>query len=497
MQEHLFSPSEKPLWTHQEFSINSIVEAVREGHKRIVLQLPTGGGKTRIAAELIRRGLAKGSRPMFTAPAISLIDQTYESFVAEGIRDIGIMQGSHPATNANAAVQIASIHTLVKRSIPNVSFVFVDEVHESRDDFDAILDSPEWANKVVIGLSATPWKRGMGLRWKKLIVGATIRDLIAAGRLCPFTVYAPEHQVDRKSLTVVSGEFQEGSSADAMSESAIVGDVVKEWREKWGQGKTFMFCVNRKHAKEQMDCFRDSGIPCGYIDAFTERNDRKRIFHQLGYGEIAAIASVRCLVRGVDEDVRCILDTQPTRSEEAHVQKIGRGLRTAKGKDRLVIIDPAGNSLSLGLVTDIFYDHLDEHEPGDRAETYRESLKPAKPAQCPTCRAIVPPGLRDCPICRTHIGVRSNVKRVDGRLVEVVPMPAKKKAELQRWYSAFLWQARKSGMKDGWAAYKFRDKFGIWPDGLRVAGRKPPEDIRKELYQQRKAYLDQKQKATA
>lgn len=496
MQNTLFEqnqlPSLRPMRDYQDRAILDIREAVREGHRRIILQLPTGGGKTRIAAGIIQSGLEKGRRPIFTCPAVSLIDQTVKSFHREGILDVGVMQADHPATNPYAAVQVASIHTLVRRALPDVDFVIVDEVHESRDDFDAILDS--WADKVVIGLSATPWKRGMGLRWTKLIVASTISEMIADGWLCPFIAYVPEHQLDRSQVKVVAGEFQEHSAALAMSSAVIVGDAVKEWKEKWGQGKTFMFCVNRKHAKEQMDAFNDSGVPCGYIDAYTALDARARIFAQLRHGEIAAIASVGCLVRGVDEDVRCILDLQPTKSEIRHVQKIGRGLRTADGKDRLVIIDSAGNSLSLGLVTEIHHETLDTHKPGEREETYKADLKPAKPLQCDKCRTLIPPGLRECPACKHRITVRSNVQQVNGRLVEITPLSAKSLKERQMWYSAWLWHAKQHGLKEGWAAYKYRDKFGEWPKALRVKARKPSEEIRKVLRDERKEYLKSKEK---
>jgi superfamily II DNA or RNA helicase len=494
MQNHLFeAPSipqqERPLRGYQASAIDAIRESIREGHKRIVLQLPTGGGKTKIAASIVQSALDKGRKPLFSCPAVSLIDQTVRAFHREGITDVGVMQASHPATNPFAAVQVASIHTLVRRAIPNVDFCIVDEVHESREDFDAILDSEAWAAKVVIGLSATPWKKGMGLRWKKLIVGSTIREMIEEGWLCPFVAYVPEHQLDRDRVKVVQGEFQESSAAAEMSQTTIVGDAVKEWKEKWGLGKTFMFCVNRKHAQAQMDAFNEAKVPCGYIDAYTPLPERSRIFRKLRQGEIAAIASVGCLVRGVDEDVRCILDLAPTRSESRHVQKIGRGLRTAEGKDKLVIIDSAGNSLSLGLVTDIYHDTLDTRKPGDRGEAYKDEYKPAKPRKCEKCRTLIPPGARVCPVCKERVALNHGVKVVDGRLVEIGSGPKVDIKERQEWYSGLLWIARKGNMKDGWAAYRYKSKFGVWPQGLKVRGKQPSEEVKEFVRQQRKEYM--------
>jgi superfamily II DNA or RNA helicase len=321
--------------------------------------------------------------------------------------------------------------------------------------------------------------------------------MIAEAWLSPFIAYVPEHQIDRSKLKVAQGEFTEGSAADAMSVATIVGDAVKEWQEKWGQGKTFMFCVNRNHAKVQMDAFNEAGVACGYIDAYTELDERRRIFKKLADGELKVIASVGCLVRGIDEDVRCVLDLAPTKSIIRHVQKIGRGLRPAEGKERLVIIDCAGNSVALGLVTEIFHDHLDMRKPAERGEAYKDDPKPAKPRKCPKCRMLIPPGLRACPSCQEKLPVHSNVTVMDGRLVEITAGSRKAAKERQDFYSGLLYYARKGNLKDGWAAYRYKERFGDWPKGLRVRGKQPSDEVKAFVTAQRREYLAAKKGAVS
>src|ERR1019366_6612190 len=101
-----------------------------------------------------------------------------KSFEFEGIRDIGVMQAQHERTDRYARVQIASVQTLVKRELPDVDFMILDEIHMRFHALNAMLDGP-WAGKIAIGLSATPWAKGMGLRWTKLIIPATIPELVA------------------------------------------------------------------------------------------------------------------------------------------------------------------------------------------------------------------------------------------------------------------------------------------------------------------------------
>ena len=491
----------RPLRPSQVKALASVREAIRQGHKRIILQAPTGWGKTLWAAHVISAALHKGSRPLFTAPAISLIDQTLAAFEREGIHDIGVMQAQHIRTNRNASVQIASVQTLVRREMPTPDFVLIDECHESWDKFDALLDSEEWKNKIVIGLSATPWAKGMGLRWTKLIIASTINELIADGHATPAIIYGPEHDVNREDVPIVKGEFEEAGSARVMSEARVVGDVIKEWKEKGPQEKTFGFCVNRAHAKVQQEAFLDCGIPFGYIDSYTpqglrdtDMGTRKHIFAQVRNGELAGVLSVGCLIQGVDEDVRKILDLAMTRSEIRHVQKNGRGVRTAAGKEMLYINDHAGNNLALGLFTDIYHDRLDTRKPNERGDAYKEDYKPAKPRKCHHCNTLIPPGARKCPFCMERVPLHTGVTMVAGRLVEICSGPKMDTKERQEWYSGLRWIAKKANFTQNWVERRYWERFGEWPRQITLSPRrKQPSDAVKEFVkQQRKEYLSSK-----
>jgi superfamily II DNA or RNA helicase len=256
----------RPLRERQTRAIEAIRQAVIDGHKRIVVQAPTGFGKTLLSAHLVSSSMAKGKRPMFVCPAINLVNQTLRAFEYEGISEIGVIQAQHERTNWCAQLQIASIQTLIRRTLPEVDFVIQDEVHQQYDSFLKILDGEAWANKIVIGLSATPWARGMGKHWTKIIVAANTRELIEEGWLAPFKVYAPPKDADFSGIKVVKGEFDEKQASDVMSDASIVADVVHTWLDKAKDLPTFMFCVDRAHAKSMRERFFDAGISCGYID---------------------------------------------------------------------------------------------------------------------------------------------------------------------------------------------------------------------------------------
>ncbi|MFZ3343358.1 MAG: DEAD/DEAH box helicase [Terriglobales bacterium] len=474
-----------PLRPRQQAVIDGVRQAIREGHKHIVVQAPTGSGKTIVASHIIAGALDKGKRPLFTVPQLSLIEQTIRRFEAQGICDIGVIQARHERTDGTAPVQVASVQTLVRRELPDVDVVLIDEIHLGFVELNKILDSEAWANKIVIGLSATPWAKGMGRRWTKLVPFGTTQELIAEGWLTPLVAYGvpEEFAPDVASVhTNFDGDYVESEAEEAMSTAPIVGNVVKTWKEKGPGEKTFMFCVNRSHAKKMQQEFEDAGVPCGYIDGTMDSDQRETVFRKYRSGEYKIISSVGCLVVGVDEDVRCIIFLVLTKSEMKWVQAGGRGLRLADGKDHLLLLDHAGTCEELGLFTDIHHDTLDMHDPNEKGQPFSDK-KPPKPNKCPKCNAIVPRGRPVCPICGAKLTAPKVPRSINGELVPVGEKKAKSKkreytmAEKQEFYSGLLYIAQQRGKSEGAAAHRYRDKFGTWPNQLRKEPRPPSFEV--------------------
>ena len=136
---------------------------------------------------------------------------------------------------------------------------------------------------------------------------------------------------------------------------------IETWLKRGEDRPTLVYGVNRAHAEHLQQRFLEAGVAAEYIDCYVERPDRERIFDRFRSGEVRIICNVATLGVGVDLPMcSCIIDARPTKSEMRFVQTIGRGLRTAPGKDKLIVLDHSGNHLRLGLVTDITYAHLDD-----------------------------------------------------------------------------------------------------------------------------------------
>ena len=170
------------LHTHQEAAVDMTAASLRSGRRRPMLQLPCGGGKTIIASEIFNRALAKGKRAIFTVPSISLIDQTHQKFFQAGIYDVGIIQANHPLTNRYAPIQIASVQTLMRRKLPeDFHLAMVDEGHLRWKFYSTWMNDPGWKKVPFIGLSGTPWSKGLAEDYDDLIIGSTAKGLLEKG----------------------------------------------------------------------------------------------------------------------------------------------------------------------------------------------------------------------------------------------------------------------------------------------------------------------------
>lgn len=461
MLDMFHRPAPRQLRDHQAKAIEMLRQSLARKNYRVVLQAATGFGKTLTAAKIIEMALAKGRRVLFTVPRLSLVDQTVTEFLREGIPDIGVIQANHPRTNPLAQVQVASVQTLAKREVPDdFGLVMVDECHETYQVIYDLMD--RWPTVHFVGLSATPWAKGMGLRWQDLVQSITIGELIEKGFLSKFTAYAPDVP-DMSGVAVSKGDYAEGPAAEVMSGKALMASIVETWLAKGENRPTLLFGVNRAHAKALQDQFIAAGVSAGYCDANVDSVERQHLGNLFRKGEVKVACSVRTLTTGIDWPVSCIIDAAPTKSEMLHVQKIGRGLRINPGTEDLIILDHAGNSLRLGLVTDIYHDKLDATPKGERQDRKPKAEK--LPKECANCGALS--ALRVCPFCGHERKPQPGVETVDGELVQISGKTrVYTKAEKQAWWSGILTIKREKMKSSGWAAHTYREKFGVFPRGL-------------------------------
>lgn len=490
----------RELRPHQVSALDGLKWSLVEGKRRPLLQAVTGFGKTVLAAHIVEGARRKGRRVCFCVPSITLVDQTFERFRENGIdpAEMGIIQASHPWRRPHAPIQIATAQTLARRDRPEVDVVVLDEAHIRFGVYErwmadcgypvksgetALPGSAAERGKapIFIGLTATPWAKGLGLLFDGLIKSSSLAEMIEGGYLSPFRVFAPSHP-DLTGVKTVAGDYHEGQLSERMSKATLVANVVSTWMAKASDRPTLCFAVDRAHARALHEEFARAGVPAAYVDAETSREERAEIGAALARGEIKVAVNIGTLTTGVDWDVRCISLCRPTKSESLFVQIIGRGLRTADGKQDCLILDHSSTHQRLGFVTDI-----DRHELDDGAKAAGEVKKDERteplPWECPGCNAVVPARLGVCCECGHVRKKPPNVSYLDGELEElrrdgsrVKGLPVKQQlADMGKAsvYAQLQWVRQDRGRAYGWASHAYKEIFGVWPRSL-------PKEIKEE-----------------
>ena len=180
-------------------------EAIRAGARSIFVNAPTGSGKTVIASALMEMVMDKGNRANFVVDRLSLVDQTSATFDRYGLAH-GVIQASHPRYRPSLPIQVCSVQTLSKRGWPEADIDVIDEAHILHASVKARIASKK---TIVVGMSATPFTKGLGTYFDAVVNVTTTRWLIDKGWLVPYRVFSCS-EPDMAGVRVKStGEWDE------------------------------------------------------------------------------------------------------------------------------------------------------------------------------------------------------------------------------------------------------------------------------------------------
>lgn len=378
-------------------------------------------------------------------------------------------------------IQIASAATLIRRQFPdNIDLLIVDEAHlRQKQILIEIERLTRETNVKVIGLSGTPFSPFLGNYYQQLVKPTTISELIQRGDLSNYEFYAPS-KPDLKGVKTTNTpdygrDYNENQLAEIMCGSDLVGDIVDNWLQHGRDLPTVAFCVNKDHANFVTMQFNKVGINAEVMVDKTPQDERQLIIHRFETGATKVIVSVGVLVAGFDSDVRCVIYARPTKSEIRWLQALGRGLRTAPGKESCLVFDHSGTVHRLGFPDTIEYDELPSKNDGmkDAASREAEERQEKLPKECSECHFMKPAGVYVCPKCGfkplagqdVETDTQRGLKRL-GKGKQVFT-----KSDKQQWWSQIkFYQRQRNSMgkpvSDGWCSHTFRDKFGEWPNNL-------------------------------
>ena len=466
------------LWEHQELAINMARQSIREGHKRPIIAAPTSFGKTVLAAQMMLNCQKAGKRGWFFCDRINLVNQTIDKFTAFGI-NFGVRQADHELRNPHAPIQIVSVQTvsaMVKAHngrLPEFDFALVDECHVQHQIIKDIIEN--FNNIPVIGLTATPYSKGLGKLYNNLLVPIKPRDLLNQGYLTPIRYYGGEH-VDLSRIKSVNQNTYSPkdleSATDDMKE-ILTGSLIRNWLE-WGErSQTIAFSPSKAHSRYLVQKFNDNGVSAEHIDCDTPTEEREDMYKAHNDGEFKILSCSRLLNTGYDSpSTRCIIDCFPTKSVTVYAQRMGRIKRLFENKEYGIYLGHAGNYERHGDPFDIYPTELhDGEKPHNEKElTSKKETKEGKSRDCPQCYQQFN-GMRCA--CGYEIPITEQMED-DGTMLKELEQgkAANKKTSTEdksRFLSDLIFYGNQKKMKNanGWASHQYKSKFGVWPNKIK------------------------------
>jgi superfamily II DNA or RNA helicase len=260
--------------------------------------------------------------------------------------------GDRPARFENV---FASIQGLQRVDLDNLAsdhfdVLIVDEFHHAEaPTYRRLLD--HFTPRVLLGLTATP-ERADGLdvtRWFEGRIAVELRlwDALSQGLLCPFQYFGVSDDVDLRQLEWSRGHYDTGELSrlytghDARVAKVLqaVRDIVNDPRAMRALG----FCVSVEHAHYMAARFNTAGIPSAALSGGSSEAERLHALTQLRTRGLNVIFSVDLFNEGLDiPDIDTILLLRPTESATVFLQQLGRGLRLARDKSGLTVLDFIG-----------------------------------------------------------------------------------------------------------------------------------------------------------
>lgn len=455
----------------QSVARGELRDLIRQGIRRSLLVAPTGAGKTTIAAALIMGAVERGNRTLFIAHRKELVDQASKRLDDSGVPH-GVIMANHWRDRPHLPVQVGSVQTVVRRDLPWVpDIVIIDEAHRAKgESYLEVLR--QCGDPIVIGLTATPIRtdgRGLGGKlFQAMVQCPQIGELIGMGYLVPPITYGAA-QIDLSGIRKTGGDYQIDELEARMNTSALVGDVVEQWRKHASDRTTVVFAVSVKHSKALTAQFQAAGIAAEHLDGNTEKREREAILRRLAEGHTQVVVNCAVLTEGWDcPVVSCCVIARPTMSLSLYLQMAGRALRAHPGKSNCIILDHGNCWQRHGLV-DAHRDWTLDDDPKKKKSA--KLLTEADIKVCPDCRAVHHPQTLECSCGYVFSTRRELPKTKPGELVliDAAAIERAQSVTAQHDYEWFLYQqytrTRKDGQpySKGYAFAKFMEKYKTRP----------------------------------
>lgn len=403
------------LRPYQQDIIDKARGLMAQGVRSILIQSPTGSGKTALTAKMLHTAAEKGMASFFVVHRRELIKQSTAAFALEGLRHGIISSGFFE--DRRHLVQIASIQTLARRYTRYAPprLIVWDECHHIAAKSWLTIFS-HFKNTYHVGLTATPERLdGQGLSgfFQKMIHGPTVEWLIQNKFLSDYRLYAPARP-DLSKVHTRMGDFVQAEVTSIMDKPGITGDVIGHYKRFCFGKRAVVFCVSVLHSKHVVSQFNAAGICAAHVDGETPQEERDAIIKRFRAGTVQVLSNVELFGEGFDvPSIEAAILLRPTQSLGLYLQQVGRSLRPSAEKDHAIILDHVGNCERHGLPDESRAWSLD----GRDARKSEKSGSSSSVKVCPKCFAAQFSARPSCKFC--HYVFDKRPREIDERAGEL------------------------------------------------------------------------------
>ena len=321
-----------------------------ELHRSVMVQMPTGTGKTHLLAAIVREFLrGSSSRVWIVAHRRELVDQIEETVSRHGM------------SKEDGRVRVMSIQWLSrnrKSMDEEPDLIVIDEAHHALAETYRILweNYPE-ARK--LGMTATPCRlngKGFTDLFDSLITSWTVAEFIGKGWLSSFDYVSiransrEQRLIDSLKKRGADGDYQVKEMNEVLNRETSIGRLY-ESVERYARGKKgIVYAVSIAHARRIAACYSAHGLEAVAIDSRTPASERRELVEDFRRGKVKVLVNVDIFSEGFDcPDVEFVQLARPTLSLAKYLQQVGRGLRKSGDKESCMLIDNVGLHRIFGL----------------------------------------------------------------------------------------------------------------------------------------------------
>jgi superfamily II DNA or RNA helicase len=334
------------LWQHQteaRYQINTLLNASRSP----VFVSPTGTGKSRTIAAVIKDRISLGRRVYLLVPTDEVFNQWIKEFISWGLNPGTINQNGFQGRNRGVYVCMYISLSNMLPYLPEYAYpdeIAIDELHHfptnTIEKIQKYFSGSNW-----FGCTATLGRldgKGFDNIFTDIVETITMKEAIEKKYLAKPLVIVPKIYLDK--IDIINGEFDPTQQLAELGKTQIIGNVIENYATVFQGKQVIVACCNFDHAKDMAEAFCRAGWRFKHIHGNLPKHERRKMIYEIRKGIINGLTTYAVGTEGADiKGLHGLIWLRRTLSLIVYLQFIGRCLRSSPGKEYGIILDPVGN----------------------------------------------------------------------------------------------------------------------------------------------------------